>query len=66
MPVAGIHGGGDGGLARSSRRSTVIETIPEALTAVADSFKECANSSFGRREVTVTTDRPAAVVRRPV
>jgi len=45
----------------------VIETIPEALTAVADSFRSARNyhRSAGA-EVTVTTDRAGAVVRRPV
>src|SRR5882672_6145048 len=43
----------------------VIETIPAASTA-ADSFKDCANSSFGRRDVTVTTDPVGTVVRRSV
>src|SRR5882762_4449485 len=44
----------------------VIETIPAALIAAGDSIKDRANSSFGRREVTVTTDRAGTLVRRAV
>ncbi len=43
----------------------VIEIIPAALIP-GNSFKDCANSSLGRREVTVTTDAVGRVVRRSV
>jgi len=55
MPMACIYGGGDG-TGRKAVADGCDEMIPAAPIASGMPSNDCANSSFGRREVTVTTE----------